>query len=46
MQKFLMCFIFFSSIFWAFPCGPRYPLYLLLCCAPQKDAASIANAVT
>jgi hypothetical protein len=41
-------FLFYSVQFdllgWAFPCGPRFALYLFLRCASKKDAASIANA--
>jgi hypothetical protein len=41
---FLFCSAQFALLGWAFPCGPRFTLYLFLRCASKKDAASIANA--
>ena len=32
------------QIFWAFPCGSRYPLYLFCLIRIKKDAAAIPNA--
>jgi hypothetical protein len=41
---FLFYSVQFALLGWAFPCGPRFALYLFFRCASKKDAAPIANA--